>query len=347
MSTAGVSVGPAAPQTNGLGSASNSQTQPSSTQQQQPPQSSPSQQTTTATQPQTQTASAGASQSQSQQQLVTQQQQLLQQNQPQQQQNAPKSPSASASRPQNARVVELLLTAQGVTSYEQRVPLLLLDFAYRHTVAVLSDALHLSADPYTSHAGARPSAASGAAPVNVGDATVSANAVQLAIASRLGFQFRGGGGGGGAGAGGSVGGGVGGVGTGAVAGGAAGGGTGGGAASKDWLMDMARERNKVALPRVTATEWGVRLPGERFVLSGLSWSLRDVWSGQIPADDASDDDYDDMDEDGSTAGGGRGDAMEGVETEDIGGDGVEGGTVDDIFGDEQLEDEEDEEMVEA
>ncbi|KAK3383709.1 hypothetical protein B0T24DRAFT_654215 [Lasiosphaeria ovina] len=326
MSTAGVSVGPAAPQTNGLGSASNSQTQPSSTQQQQPPQSSPSQQTTTATQPQTQTASAGASQSQSQQQLVTQQQQLLQQNQPQQQQNAPKSPSASASRPQNARVVELLLTAQGVTSYEQRVPLLLLDFAYRHTVAVLSDALHLSADPYTSHAGARPSAASGAAPVNVGDATVSANAVQLAIASRLGFQFRGGGGGGGA---------------------AAGGGTGGGAASKDWLMDMARERNKVALPRVTATEWGVRLPGERFVLSGLSWSLRDVWSGQIPADDASDDDYDDMDEDGSTAGGGRGDAMEGVETEDIGGDGVEGGTVDDIFGDEQLEDEEDEEMVEA
>ncbi|KAK0733538.1 transcription initiation factor IID, 31kD subunit-domain-containing protein [Lasiosphaeria miniovina] len=321
MSTAGVSVGAAAPQTNGLGSASNSQTQPSSTQQQ-PLQSSPSQQTTTATQPQTQTTSAGASQSQ-QQQLVTQQQ-LLQQNQPQQQQqqNAPTSPSASASRPQNARVVELLLTAQGVTSYEQRVPLLLLDFAYRHTVAVLSDALHLSADPYTSHAGVRPSAASGAAPVNVGDATVSANAVQLAIANRLGFQFRGGGGGGG-------------------------GGTGGGAASKDWLMDMARERNKVALPRVTATEWGVRLPGERFVLSGLSWSLRDVWSGQIPADDASDDDYDDMDEDGSTAGGGRGDAMEGVETEDIGGDGVEGGTVDDIFGDEQLDDEEDEEMVEA
>ncbi|KAK4132546.1 transcription factor TAFII-31, partial [Trichocladium antarcticum] len=164
----------------------------------------------------------------------------------------------AAPRPRDARTVELLLSAQGVTSFEQRVPLLLLDLAYRHTASILSDALHLSADPYTSHAGARPSAAAGAAPVNVGEATVGANAVSLAIASRLGFQFRGGGGGGG------VGGGTG----------------GGGGASKDWMMEMARERNKVALPRVMPSEWGVRLPGERFVLSGVSWGLRDVWAGQ-------------------------------------------------------------------
>lgn len=175
---------------------------------------------------------------------------------------------------------------------------------------MLSDALHLSADPYTSHAGARPSAASGAAPVNVGDAQLSANAVQLAIASRLGFQFRGG--------------------------------SGGGGASKEWLMELARERNKVALQRVTANEWGVRLPSEKFVLNGLGWGLRDVWAGQEDgSDDSGEDEDEDMDEamGGAGAGGGA-DAMEGVETEDIGGDGVEGGTIDDVFGDEELEDEE-------
>ena len=110
------------------------------------------------------------------------------------------------------------------------MPQLLLDFAYRHTSSVLSDALHLAADPYVSHAGAKPSASSGAAasaPGNGGDATVSANAVHVAIASRLAYQFRGGGGA-----------------------------AGGGGASKDWMMELARERNKVALPRVAPSEWG-------------------------------------------------------------------------------------------
>ncbi|KAK4454798.1 transcription initiation factor IID, 31kD subunit-domain-containing protein [Podospora aff. communis PSN243] len=220
---------------------------------------------------------------------------------PQQHHHQPQSPSASAPRPRDARTIELLLTAQGVTSYEQRVPLLLLDFAYRHTSSVLSDALHLSADPYTSHAGARPSAASGAAPVNVGDANITANAIQLAIASRLGYQFRGGGAG------------------------------GGGGISKEWMLETARERNKVALPRVQPSEWGVRLPSERFVLNGLSWGLRDVWAGQEGEGDS------ESEEDGA-------DAMEGVETEDVTGDGVEGGTMGDVFGDDGLEDEE---MVEV
>ncbi|KAH6845309.1 hypothetical protein B0I37DRAFT_447219 [Chaetomium sp. MPI-CAGE-AT-0009] len=238
--------------------------------------------------------------------------------QPQQQQQQPSQSQPTAPRPRDARTIELLLTAQGVTAFEQRVPLLLLDFAYRHTSAVLSDALHLAADPYTSQAGARPSAAAGAAPVNVGDAAVSANAVQLAIASRLGFQFRGGGGGGFGGAGG------------------AGGGAGG--ASKDWIMELAREKNKIALPRVSGNEWGVRLPGERFVLSGVPWGLRDVWAGQEGAEESSGEEEDEDEEmlDGP--------AMD-VEKEDVGGEGVEGGTIGDVFGDEGLE--EDEEMAEA
>ncbi|KAK4229113.1 transcription initiation factor IID, 31kD subunit-domain-containing protein [Podospora fimiseda] len=218
--------------------------------------------------------------------------------------------STSAPRPRDARTIELLLTAQGVTSFEQRVPLLLLDFAYRHTSSVLQDALHLSADPYTSQAGSKPTATSGVAPVNVGDAQVSSNAVQLAIAARLGFQFR----------------------------------SGGGQASKDWMLEVARERNKIALPRVPPTEWGTRLPGERFVLSGQGWGLRDVWEGQGGVTSSDEEEEDDEEMIDALGGGDKQ-----VEEEDVGGDGVEGGTMGDVFGDEGMgmDEDEDEEMVEV
>ena len=140
----------------------------------------------------------------------------------------------------------------------------------------------------------------------MGDATITSNAVTLAIASRLNFQFRGGSGGG---------------------------------TSKDWMMEMAREKNKVALPKVSANEWGVRLPSERFVLNGVSWGLKgDGWIAG--GDEMTSGDEDDSDEDMEDAmginnkKGENGDAMEGIEKEDIGGDGVEGGTVDDLFGED-------------
>ncbi|KAH7320161.1 transcription initiation factor TFIID subunit 9 [Stachybotrys elegans] len=210
---------------------------------------------------------------------------------------APLPSTPTATRPRDARLIELLLTSQGVTSYEQRVPLLLLDFAYRHTSSVLNDALHLSGDPYVSQAGAKPSAGSGASVQAPGEASVTANAVKLAIGARLSYQFRGG----------SAGGGI----------------------SKEYMQELARERNKVALPKIVPSEWGVRLPSERFVLSGTAWGLKDMW----------DEDDDDDDEPGQ-----GGDAMEGIEApdlEDVGGDPVEGGTVDDVFGDDV-----DEEMAE-
>jgi transcription initiation factor TFIID subunit 9B len=101
-------------------------------------------------------------------------------------------------------------------------------------------------------------------------------------------------------------------------------------------MELARERNKGALPRVMPSEWGVRLPGERFVLSGVSWGLRDVWAGQEGMEDSSEEegDGDEMMLDGPGQGGAA---------EDVGGDGVEGGTMEDMFGEGM----EDEEMAEA
>lgn len=197
------------------------------------------------------------------------------------------------------------------------MPLLLLDFAYRHTSSVLNDALHLSTDPYVTHAGARPSGSSGAVPSApaVQDATVTTSAVNLAIASRQSFQFRGG----------------------------AGGHNGGGGASKEWLQELARDRNRAALPRILANEWGVRLPNERFVLSGQAWSLKESWDGG-----------DDDDDDGEGGGGGYSDEDDMIDfieggssskkgsnanatTEGEGGGGLDELLEDDV-GDEDMED---------
>ncbi|KAK1964025.1 TFIID-31kDa-domain-containing protein [Colletotrichum eremochloae] len=281
-SSAGASASQTVPNTQATAGASTTGSQPPS--QSQPTQSSSTQQ-----------ASQQSQQQNAQQQNSTQQQ------------SASLNPNASAPRPRDARMIELLLTSQGVTSYESRVPLLLLDFAYRHTSSILSDAIYLSADPYISQAGSKASgsgAGAGAIPGAGGDAAVSANAVKLAIAARLGYQFRGGGGAGGV--------------------------------SKDWLQELARERNKTALPKVAQNEWGLRLPSERFVLSGVSWGLKDVW------EEAGIDEDEDS-EDGAGAAGADS-AMEGVEAtnatadEDIGGDGVEGGTMEDVFGKDVDED---------
>lgn len=227
----------------------------------------------------------------------------------------PASPVSAAPKPRDQRTIELLLNAQGVTGFENRVPQLLLDFAYRHTASVLSDSLHLGADPYTTHAGAKPSASAGATasvPGGGGDATVGANAVRLAIGSRLAYQFHGGGGA-----------------------------TGGGGLSKDALASLAADKNKIALPKVRANHWGIRLPSERFVMTGQGWGLRDVMAR---AEENSEDE-DDEDDDQEMV-----DAMEvQPKDEDIGGDGVEGGTMEDVFGagDNEQVGEEDVDMVGA
>ena len=94
----------------------------------------------------------------------------------------------------------------------------------------------------------------------------------------------------------------------------------GGGLSKEFLLETAQARNKTALPRVLANEWGVRLPSERFVLTGVPWGLK--W-------EAGDDEEEET----------KGESMEGIETtmEETGVEGDEeegGGDMADIFGED-------------
>lgn len=71
----------------------------------------------------------------------------------------------------------------GVTAYQDRVPLQLMDFAYRYTHSVLQDALY-----YNDHAGA----SGNTLPAGVGPSAsqLSVEDVRLAVAARVNYQFK-------------------------------------------------------------------------------------------------------------------------------------------------------------
>ncbi|KAI9806445.1 MAG: Transcription initiation factor TFIID subunit 9 [Piccolia ochrophora] len=150
-------------------------------------------------------------------------------------------------RPRDARLIHMILASMGINAYEERVPLQLLDFAYRYTASTLQDALHLSAEGYgLSGPGARGVGGGGAAD----SGNVSLPALRLSIASRLNYQYQ-------------------------------------SSLPKEFLLDLAAERNRVALPAVSR-EWGIRLPPEKYCLTGVGWGLREDWESE--ADEEADED---------------------------------------------------------
>lgn len=82
-------------------------------------------------------------------------------------------PTDSTLKPRDARLLHLLLTAAQVPAYTPKVPIQLLDFAYRYTHSVLLDA-----QAYADHAHGQGS-------------VISADDVKLAVSSRVGHSFRG------------------------------------------------------------------------------------------------------------------------------------------------------------
>ncbi|ODV88897.1 hypothetical protein CANCADRAFT_130629 [Tortispora caseinolytica NRRL Y-17796] len=74
-------------------------------------------------------------------------------------------------RPQDARLLHLIFASAGVNEYEERVPLQLMDFAYRYTYSVLQDALVYAEHAHNSN-------------------NVTTEDIRLAVAARTNHEFR-------------------------------------------------------------------------------------------------------------------------------------------------------------
>ncbi|KAH7086619.1 transcription initiation factor IID, 31kD subunit-domain-containing protein [Paraphoma chrysanthemicola] len=165
--------------------------------------------------------------------------------------------SGTSKRPRDARLIHMLLAQMGVHVYTERVPLQLLDFAYRYTSSILSDAQ--SYEPPLPHHPAGGSKKRNAAATE--DDGVSLNALRTAVAARAAGQFS-------------------------------------ASLPKEFMAEMASERNRIALPRVER-EYGIRLPPERYCFTGKGWGVRERWEEEVEEEDAEDED---MEIDGGAVG---------------------------------------------
>jgi transcription initiation factor TFIID subunit 9B len=131
----------------------------------------------------------------------------------------------------------------GVHAYTERVPLQLLDFAYRYTSGIISDAISYEPPaPTTSSNNKKKGPAGGG---NEDGEGVGLNAIRTAVGARSAQQFM----------------------------------TRGGL-SKEFMAEVASERNRVALPRVER-EFGVRMPPERYCFTGVGWGVKESWEEEV------------------------------------------------------------------
>ncbi|PIG83246.1 transcription initiation factor TFIID [Aspergillus arachidicola] len=160
------------------------------------------------------------------------------------------------------------------------------------------DAVHLATEGYAGAMGEQAGSSRGPPEVN----TVSLPALRLSIASRLHYQFQ----------------------------------TG---LPKEFLMDVAAERNRVALPGATrgydqgqakpaanqsVLIGGMRLPPERFCLTGVGWNMKDEWESEgeeeVEEEESKESNH----------------AGAGGEEEGDGGEDDEDGKMEDIFGEDAV-----------
>ncbi|KAI9748322.1 MAG: Transcription initiation factor TFIID subunit 9 [Lichina confinis] len=209
--------------------------------------------------------------------------------------------NSTVKKPRDARVIHMILAVMGITAYEERVPLQLLDFAYRYTASVLQDALYLSAEGHAGagprHAGGAKDDAGGAGGANKDSTSLSLTALRLSIASRLHYQS-------------SM------------------------SLPKEFLLDLASERNRVALPPVRQ-EWGIRLPPEKYCLTGVGWGLKDDWDSDedIEIGDA-DDEEDEAAQGFATENGHNEDTKDENEDDNDEDDDDDDAAMEDIFGED-------------
>ena len=145
-------------------------------------------------------------------------------------------------RPRDARLLHMILANLGVTAYQERVPLQLMDFAYRYTSSILQDALHLTSEGYGGSGHIQGTTKGAGAGGNNDMTSITLSSLRLSIASRTHYQFS-------------------------------------PTLPKEFYHEIAQERNRVALPSM-GREWGLRLPPEQYCLTGVGWGLKDEWESE-------------------------------------------------------------------
>ncbi|KAI4166016.1 MAG: hypothetical protein LQ342_000447 [Letrouitia transgressa] len=101
-------------------------------------------------------------------------------------QSAVANDNSSSKRPRDSRLIHMILANLGVSNYQERVPLQLMDFAYRYTSSTLQDALHLTSEGYGTSASGT---AAGKANSNNDMSAITIQSLRLSIASRTHYQF--------------------------------------------------------------------------------------------------------------------------------------------------------------
>lgn len=151
-----------------------------------------------------------------------------------------KGPSTGHTKSQQDKTaVHKLLENAGITKYHERVPLQLMDFAYRHTLATLNDAHSLISAGYDTSQAKRPQAmrraAMTATPYDL--TSVPYPILQLSIRLRSDTQFN-------------------------------------SALPRAFQEELAEKVNATPLPAVT-NNWGLGLPQDQHCLLGVGWRLRE------------------------------------------------------------------------
>ncbi|XP_014554332.1 hypothetical protein COCVIDRAFT_39766 [Bipolaris victoriae FI3] len=201
--------------------------------------------------------------------------------------------NGTSKRPRDARLIHLILANMGVHAYTERVPLQLLDFAYRYTSSILSDALSYEPPLPTTSASKKRSGPN----AESGEDGVSLNALRTAVGARAAGTFQ-------------------------------------GTLGKEFMSEVALERNRIALPRVDR-EFGIRLPPERYCFTGVGWDVKGAWEEEL---EETNEDVD-MDDDVGASGAGFGGPVGGVNGNAGGeaGDTTMGGMEDEEQDDDEFE----------
>lgn len=182
----------------------------------------------------------------------------------------------------------------GVSAYTERVPLQLLDLAYRYTSGILTDALSYEPPATVVAPGKLGKRAAEKAEEESGG--VGLNALRTAVGARAASQFA-------------------------------------GVLGKEFMAEVASERNRIALPRVER-EFGVRLPPERYCFTGVGWGVRGSWEDEV---ESSDEEMGDGEDGGDGVGAGFGGPVGGETNGAVGDDTAMGGMEDEEADEEEFE----------